>query len=129
MLPASVGRGLELIMIAPYSDFIDKVVQNSLATIWPVLIIFIIGLVAIYFYGYWFSLKVRTVVNALHSVHGSSKKIKVSTKKSILKEVAEFQTAVDHLDRRLTELHNENNAAMNNKCVVCGTHRFDVQKR
>ena len=129
MLPASVGRGLELIMIAPYSDFIDKVVQNSLATIWPVVIIFIIGLVAIYFYGYWFSLKVRTVVNALHAVHDSSKEIKVSTKKSILKEVAEFQTAVDHLDRRLTELHNENNAAMNNKCVVCGTHRFDVQRR
>ena len=83
----------------------------------------------IYFYGYWFSLKVSKVVNDLHSVHDSSKEIKVSTKKSILKEVAEFQTAVDHLDRRLTELHNENNAAMSNKCVVCGTHRFDVQKR
>ncbi len=51
MLPASVGKGLELVMVAPYQDFVSKVVQTSVATIW-----FSLALCFAVFFGDFFTM-------------------------------------------------------------------------
>ena len=127
MLPASVGKGLELVMVAPYQDFVSKVVQTSVATIWFSLALCFAVFLAIFYYGSWFSVKIKKVVVALHDVHNHAVKLEHANT-PIIREVAAFQEAVSDLDRKLTDLYHDSDASMRNKCVVCGANRFDINK-
>ncbi|MDC1427357.1 cache domain-containing protein [Rhodospirillaceae bacterium] len=127
MLPASVGKGLELVMVAPYQDFVSKVVQTSVATIWFSLALCFAVFLAIFYYGSWFSVKIKKVVVALHDVHNHAVKLEHANT-PIIREVAAFQEAVSDLDRKLTDLYHHSDASMQNKCVVCGANRFDINK-
>ena len=127
MLPASVGKGLELVMVAPYQDFVSKVVQTSVATIWFSLALCFAVFLAIFYYGSWFSVKIKKVVVALHDVHNHAVKLEHANT-PIIREVAAFQEAVSDLDRKLTDLYHDSDASMQNKCVVCGANRFDINK-
>ena len=104
MLPASVGKGLELVMVAPYQDFVSKVVQTSVATIWFSLALCFAVFLAIFYYGSWFSVKIKKVVVALHDVHNHAVKLEHANT-PIIREVAAFQEAVSDLDRKLTDLY------------------------
>jgi hypothetical protein len=127
MLPASVGKGLELVMVAPYQDFVSKVVQTSVATIWFSLALCVAVFLAIFYYGSWFSVKIKKVVVTLHDVHNHAVKLEHANT-PIIREVAAFQEAVSDLDRKLTDLYHHSDASMQNKCVVCGANRFDINK-
>ena len=126
-LPASVGKNLELIMLAPYQDFVSKVVQTSVATIWFSLALCFAVFLAIFYYGSWFSVKIKKVVVAFHDVHNHAVRLERGNT-PIIKEVAAFQEAVSNLDLKLTDLYNHSDASIQNKCVVCGTNRFDINK-
>jgi hypothetical protein len=127
MLPASVGKGLELIMVAPYQDFVSKVVQTSVATIWFSLALCFAVFSAIFYYGSWFSVKIKKVVVALHEVHNHAVRLEHANT-PIIKEIAAFQKAVSDLDHKLTDLYHHSDTSMQNKCVVCGAPRFDINK-
>ena len=127
ILPASVGKGLELVMVAPYQDFVSKVVQTSVATIWFSLALCFAVFLAIFYYGSWFSVKIKKVVVALHDVHNHAVRLEHANT-PIIREVAAFQEAVSDLDRKLTDLYHHSDASMQNKCVVCGANRFDINK-
>jgi adenylate cyclase len=124
VLPSSVGAGLELILAAPYQDFVGKVVQTSKAIGWFTLIICVVSIVLFYCYGSWLSVKIKKATIALNDVHIRSTNLEHSKFPSFT-EIADFQLAVSDLNQKLMDLHHLNDHSTQNKCIVCGAPRFD----
>ena len=97
ILPKSVGRDLEMLIISPDDDFFAEV-RAANKEIWLGVFLLFFGSVAIYYFSNWLGEKINRVTFA--SIRARERMELVNDKKSFsIKEIAEFYVSLSEFER------------------------------
>ena len=103
ILPKSVGRDLEMLIISPDDDFFAEVRAANKELIWLGVFLLFFGSVAIYYFSNWLGEKINRVTFA--SIRARERMELVNDKKSFsIKEIAEFYVSLSEFERELASL-------------------------
>ena len=124
LLSSNVSKELELIIVAPDSDFFATL-QKYNQNVWLAsCLVVVVGAVVIYLFSGWLASRIQKVTFALKRTKDRTSMLQISGVGSP-REVVDFQIASSELHRELISLVDDEKEDGDTLCIVCGTKRFE----